>query len=102
MKTELDCGDRGLILENKKSSPTLSLQNLAASVVETVICRQNSWLYGVYRVAKAYSQKVADLPKLLLDFSLTVKAATLIFISGRCSAISSASRKGNPVLFIIW
>ena len=27
---------------------------------------------------------------LLLDFSLTVKAATLIFISGRGSAISSA------------
>ena len=27
---------------------------------------------------------------LLLDFSLTVKAATLIFISGRISAISSA------------
>ena len=26
----------------------------------------------------------------LLDFSLTVKAATLIFISGRASAISSA------------
>ena len=30
----------------------------------------------------------------LLDFSLTVKAATLIFISGRGSAISSA-REGN-------
>ena len=28
--------------------------------------------------------------RLLLDFSLTVKAATLIFISGRGSAISSA------------
>ena len=26
----------------------------------------------------------------LIDFSLTVKAATLIFICGRCSAISSA------------
>ena len=37
----------------------------------------------------------------LIDFSLTVKAATLIFISGRGSAISSA-RKGNQVLFIIW
>ena len=30
----------------------------------------------------------------LIDFSLTVKAATLIFISGRGSAISSA-RKGK-------
>ena len=30
------------------------------------------------------------MPKLLIDFSLTVKVATLIFISGRGSAISSA------------
>ena len=30
--------------------------------------------------------------RLLIDFSLTVKAATLIFISGRCSAISSAKQ----------
>ena len=29
---------------------------------------------------------------LLIDFSLTVKAATLIFISGRGSAISSAKQ----------
>ena len=29
---------------------------------------------------------------ILLDFSLTVKAATLIFISGRGSAISSAKQ----------
>ena len=36
----------------------------------------------------------------LIAFSLTVKAATLIFISGRGSAILSA--KGNQVLFIIW
>ena len=38
---------------------------------------------------------------ILIDFSLTVKAATLIFISGSGSAISSA-KKGNQVLFIIW
>ena len=31
----------------------------------------------------------------LIDFSLTVKAATLIFISGCGSAISSA-KQGNP------
>ena len=30
--------------------------------------------------------------KVLIDFSLTVKAATLIFISGRGSAISSAKQ----------
>ena len=38
---------------------------------------------------------------LLLDFSLTVKAATLIFISGRGLAISSA-KEGNQVLSLIW
>ena len=40
---------------------------------------------------------------LLIDFSLTVKATTLIFISGRGSAISSAKeRKRNQVLYMIW
>ena len=34
-------------LANKKSSPTLSLRNFSASVVETVICCQNSRLYDV-------------------------------------------------------
>ena len=34
----------------------------------------------------------------LINFSLTVKAATLIFISGRGSAISSA--KGGKTVFI--
>ena len=38
---------------------------------------------------------------LLIDFSLTVKAATIIFISGRGSAIHLL-RNGNQVLFIIW
>ena len=41
-----------------------------------------------------YFQVQADTPLfnfyVLLDFSLTVKAATLIFISGRGSTISSA------------
>ena len=31
-------------------------------------------------------------PRVSLDFSLTVKAATLIFISRRCSAIPSAKQ----------
>ena len=35
-------------------------------------------------------QTIAFYPFILIDFSLTVKAATLIFISGRDSAISSA------------
>ena len=38
---------------------------------------------------------------ILIDFSLSVKAATIIFISGCGSAISSA-KDGNQVLFIIW
>ena len=37
-----------------------------------------------------YTQRMAGVITVLIDFSLTVKAATLIFISGRGSAISSA------------
>ena len=47
------------------------------------------------------SMTVLTLILILIDFSLTVKAATLIFISGGGSAISSA-KQGNQVLFIIW
>ena len=38
----------------------------------------------------------------LIDFSLTVKVATLIFISGRGSAISSAKqgKSGSIILFV--
>ena len=36
---------------------------------------------------------------LLLDFSLTVKAATLIFISGRGLAISSAKEGKSGVIY---
>ena len=36
-----------LILANKKSSPTTSRKYLTASIVKTVICCQNSRLYGV-------------------------------------------------------
>ena len=39
--------------------------------------------------------------KVLIDVSLTVKAATLIFISERGSAISSAE-EGKSGSFIIW
>ena len=38
--------------------------------------------------------------KVLIDFSLTVKAATLIFISGRASAISSAKQGKSDLLII--
>ena len=46
-------------------------------------------------------QSVVVFPDVLIDFSFTVKAATLIFISGRGSAISS-SKEGKSGLFIIW
>ena len=39
---------------------------------------------------------------LLLDFSLTVKATTLIFISGRGSAISSAKEgKSGSIYYLV-
>ena len=44
----------------------------------------------IIMIKAACVQKVKKNCQLLLDFSLTVKAATLIFISGCVSAISSA------------
>ena len=38
-------------------------------------------------------------PFVLIDFSLTVKAATLIFISGRGSAISSAKEGKSGFIY---
>ena len=38
---------------------------------------------------------------ILPDFSLTVKAATLIFISGRCSAISSKEGKSGFIYNLV-
>ena len=37
--------------------------------------------------------------RVLLDFSLTVKAVTLIFISGRCSAISLAEEGESGYIY---
>ena len=45
-----------------------------------IMCFPNIIVFNIHR----------SLPKVLLDFSLTVKATTLIFISGCGSAISSA------------
>ena len=39
---------------------------------------------------------------ILIDFSLTVRAATLIFISVCGSAISSAMEGKSGFIFIIW
>ena len=38
---------------------------------------------------------------ILTDFSLTVKAATLIFISGRGSAISSAKQGNSGFIYYL-
>ena len=54
--------------------------------------------------SEQYVRTVADLWNgnsfgVLLDFSLTVKAATLIFISGRGSAISSAKEGKSGFIY---
>ena len=36
---------------------------------------------------------------ILIDFSLTVKAVTLIFISGRCSAIASSKQGESGFIY---
>ena len=50
----------------------------------------------------ANNEKLLDvLTVVLLDFSLTVKAATLIFISGRGSAISSAKEGKSGLIYTL-
>ena len=44
----------------------------------------------------------SSLQYILIDFSLTVKAAALIFMSGRGWAKFHLLNKGNQVLFISW
>ena len=43
--------------------------------------------------------KSHDTAHLLLDFSITVKVSTLIFISGRGSAISSAKQENSGFIY---
>ena len=50
----------------------------------------NAFLLSLYGLNKLENYFVFPQQSVLLDFSLTVKAATLIFISGCGSAISSA------------
>ena len=51
---------------------------------------------------KAQAKKRSECDQeILLDFSLTVKAATLIFISG-CGSLFHLLSKGIQGLFIIW
>ena len=51
------------------------------------ILGQHVRLWYLLRMRKKHSNTHADVFSMLLDFSLTVKAATLIFISGCGSAI---------------
>ena len=46
-----------------------------------------------------FNSPAASISPVLLDFSLTVKAATLIFISGRGSAISSAKEGKSGFIY---
>ena len=51
----------------------------------------------IYMNVTAGHEHLASL--VLIDFSLTVKAVTLIFISGRCSAISSAKEGKSGFIY---
>ena len=51
----------------------------------------------VLRLVLLFSNNICII--VLLDFSLTVKAATLIFISGRGSAISSANEGKSGFIY---
>ena len=53
-------------------------------------------LFVSYYLGKPQCQRIE---LLLIDFSLTVKAATLIFISGRGSAISSAKEGKSGFIY---
>ena len=50
-------------------------------------------------VRRKFAHQTQISSKLLLDFSLTVKAATLIFISGCGSAISSAKEGKSGFIY---
>ena len=44
---------------------------------------------------------ISEMNIVLIDFSLIVKAATLIFISGRCSAISSVKEGKSGFIYYL-
>ena len=59
-----------------------------------IMLSQKQEIYKIETCAIFNFTRLKTLKMILLDFSITVKAATLIFISGRSSAISSA-KQGN-------
>ena len=68
------------------------MRHHAAFHLHTVKPDSFSTDYGMHLPQMARVEGSFDECFYLLDFSLTVKAATLIFIPGRCSAISSAKQ----------
>ena len=58
---------------------------------ETELDARQEWVQHILYLARQWV--TMRWKKILLDFSLTVKAATLIFISGCGSAISSAKEE---------
>ena len=57
-------------------------------------------LINIFQYGHENQRKSTNVIKnVLLDFSLTVKAATLIFISWRCSAISSAKEEKSGFIY---
>ena len=66
------------------------------------LSRKTSWEdINIFNISHADYPDGSYMKEVLLDFSLTVKTATLIFISGCGSAIPSAM-EGKSGLFIIW
>ena len=59
--------------------------------------RQSSSLSSKYLLIFSFDSLLD--PVILIDFSLTVKAATLIFISGRGSVISSAKEGKSGFIY---
>ena len=72
----------------------------------TLVEMSNCWkfqalaqLFYIYQYIDTTKQMAYTLSVLLLDFSLTLKAATLIFICGRGSAISSAKEGKSGFIY---
>ena len=60
---------------------------------------KNSVLKGLQQQTNASKNRSAHVEMVLIDFSLTVKAATLIYIPGRGSAISSATQGKSGAIY---
>ena len=64
-------------------------------------CNQSPRLCPEAGSTQKVKYKIGRYIHVLIDFSLTVKAVTLIFISGRCSASPSAKQEKSGSI-IIW